>query len=101
MRGRKPASKIRNNILEILDAKKKAYGREIYRDYIKLFPKVHIKSIYYHLKKGVSLGEVKAIGFKKEKGNYSWGDEAEKAYYSLGPKARVKTSEKVKKFFSQ
>ncbi len=99
MRGRPIKSKIRQNILEILNVKKRAYGYQIYQWYLEIFPKVHIRSIYYHLKKGSSLKEIEVHEVKNEKGDYSWGNEAEKIYYILGPEARVKTSKRVEKYF--
>jgi hypothetical protein len=100
MKGRPSKSRIRNNILEILDAKKKAYGYEIYQNYLKIFPKVHIRSIYYHLKKGVMLKEITLRGTRKEKGKYSWGSTAEKVYYTLGPRAHMKAEKKVNTHFN-
>ncbi|MFH0874885.1 MAG: hypothetical protein V1859_03030 [archaeon] len=83
-RGRPFNSKIRQNIIEILYVLGKAYGYDIYKAYIKAFPKVTLRSIYYHLKTGVSLNEFKIDKIEHEKGNYSWGESAEKIYYSLG-----------------
>ncbi len=98
-RGRPTKSQIRQNMIEILAHIKAAYGYDIYKVYISIFPKVTIRSIYYHLKKGVSLGEFIVAKIEKEKGDYSWGGEAEKIYYSLGPQAKVQGSEEVKRHF--
>jgi len=83
MRGRPVASKIRDNILEILRKKKQAYGYEIYQEYVKTYGKVHIRSIYYHLKKGVELKQISHSEVKEAKGQYSWGPKVERTYYSL------------------
>jgi len=48
-RGRPVKSEIRQNIVEILFYLKRAYGYDIYKVYIKIFPKVTLRSIYYHL----------------------------------------------------
>lgn len=80
---------------------KQGYGYEIYKAYIALFPKVTMRSIYYHLKKGVDLNEFKVEKIEKEKGDYSWGGEAEKIYYSLGDKAKPVGNNKVKEFFEK
>ena len=58
-KGRPVKSEIRQNIVEILYFMKQGYGYEIYKVYIAIFPKVTMRSIYYHLKKGTSLGEFK------------------------------------------
>tara|TARA_B100000315_G_C14473821_1_gene539642 strand:+ start:623 stop:943 length:321 start_codon:yes stop_codon:yes gene_type:complete len=100
-KGRPVRSEIRQNIVEILYYMKEGYGYEVYRTYIKIFPKVTMRSIYYHLKKGVSLGEFKVSQIKKEKGDYSWGGEAEKIYYGLGEQAKAVGNEKAKEFFDK
>jgi hypothetical protein len=86
---------------EIIAAMKKAYGYEIFAAYRELFPKVTLRLIYYHLKKGVSLGEFKVHKVVAEKGNYSWGPEAEKIYYSLGAEAKLKGDPRVQKYFEK
>jgi len=100
-RGRPIQSEIRQNIIEILYFMGKGYGYDIYKAYINLFPKVTMRSIYYHLKKGVALGEFKVDKIQKESGNYSWGSEAEKVYYILGDKAQPKINKKVKSYFDK
>lgn len=96
-RGRMPKSQIRQNIIEMLFFLKEAYGYDIYRQYIGIFPKVTMRSIYYHLKKGLDLGEVKINKIEKSQGDYSWGSEAEKIYYSLGENAKPTGNLQVKK----
>ena len=95
-RGRPVKSQIRQNIVEIIYFAGKAYGYNIYKTYKAVYPKVTLRSIYYHLRKGVQLGEFKVEKVEKEKGNYSWGGEAEKVYYSLGPNAKPTADQKVK-----
>jgi hypothetical protein len=80
---------------------KKGYGYEIYKAYKSIFPKATMRSIYYHLKKGVALGEFKVEKIKKEQGDYSWGSEAEKIYYALGQEAKPKLENRVKEFFDR
>ncbi|MBW2998313.1 hypothetical protein KY321_02130, partial [Candidatus Woesearchaeota archaeon] len=70
--------------MKILNHKEKLHGYEIYVHYLNIFGKAHIRSIYYNLKKGVDLKEITLVDVKKEKGDYSWGSEAEKVYYSVG-----------------
>ena len=98
-RGRPVKSQIRKNIVEILFYIKKAYGYDIYKTYVKIFPKVTLRSIYYHLKKGLSTGEFQILNIEKEKGDYSWGAEAEKIYYGLGQNAKPTPNERVKEYF--
>jgi hypothetical protein len=100
-RGRPVNSVIRQNIVEILFFLGKAYGYDIYKHYIELYPKVTLRSIYYHLKKGVDLGEFEVEKIEKEKGDYSWGEMAEKIYYKLGNNAKPKADKKVKSYFDK
>ncbi|KYK24822.1 hypothetical protein AYK26_02995 [Euryarchaeota archaeon SM23-78] len=100
-RGRPIGSSIRQNLIEILFFRGKAYGYDLYKDYCALFPPVTLRVIYYHLKKGVALKEFQLETIKLEKGNYSWGGEAEKKYYKLGPSAKPRMDKKVKEFFEQ
>ena len=100
-RGRPIGSSIRQNLIEILYFRGKAYGYDLYKDYCALFPAVTLRVIYYHLKKGVALNEFKLETIKLEKGDYSWGGMAEKKYYKLGAKANPKMDKRVKDYFAQ
>ena len=60
-----------------------------------------MRSIYYNLKKGAELGEFKVNKIEKEKGNYSWGNVAEKIYYGLGEAAKPIGNEKAKEYFEK
>jgi hypothetical protein len=86
-RGRPIGSQIRQRIVDILHSMGSGYGYEIHKRYKDLFPNVTLRVIYYHLRKGVEIGEFKVKLVKQEKGDYSWGSHAEKIYYALGPKA--------------
>ncbi len=98
-RGRPVQSKIRQDIVEILYFMKKGYGYEIYKVYREIFPAVTMRSIYYHLKKGVETGEFRVESVKSEKGDYSWGPSAEKVYYALGKNAKPAGDKRVEKWF--
>lgn len=98
-RGRPVASQIRQNIMDMLYYMKHGHGYEIYKKYIKIFPKATMRSIYYNLKKGSELGEFQVKEIKKEQGEYSWGEYAEKTIYALGPKARPLPNKEVEKHF--
>lgn len=100
-RGRPLKSEIRQNIIEILYFMKKGYGYDIFKAYSQIFPKVTMRSIYYHLNKGSETGEFKVHEIKKEKGEYSWGSEAEKIFYALGKNASPKINLRVKEFFDK
>jgi len=85
MKGRPKGSVIRNRICQILKKRGFSYGYEIFNLYKKFFGQVSMKSIYYNLKQGVKTGEVHLAKVKKEIGNYTWGDQTERVYYTLGP----------------
>jgi len=97
--GRPLGSKVRQNILEILYFMKIGTGYEIYKHYIEIFPKVTLRLMYYHLKKGTDIGIFKIDKMGAERGDYSWGSEAEKIYYKLTPEAKPVMDLKVKEYF--
>ena len=97
-RGRPVGSAVRQNVVEILAVLGKGHGYQIYKIYRELFPKVTLRVIYYHLKKGISLGEFEIEKVEKERGDYSWGSEAEKIYYRLGPKAKAQGDARVRAY---
>ncbi len=98
-RGRPVRSEIRQNMVEILAVKGEAYGYELAKVYNAIFPQCTRENIYYHLRKGVAIGEFIIKEIKQEKGNFSWGSIVEKKYYSLGPNAKPEGSERVRKYF--
>ncbi len=100
-RGRPVKSEIRQNIVELLAHIQKGYGYEIYKYYREIFPSCTRESIYYHLRKGVVLGEFELKEIKQEKGNFSWGQTVEKRYYCVGKSAQVKTDPRIAKFFDK
>ncbi len=100
-RGRPLGSPIRQNIIEILYFMKSGYGYNIYKKYREIFPKVTMRVIYYHLNKGLNTKEFSIEKVEKEKGDYSWGGEAEKIYYKLGPNAKPSINPIVKEYFDK
>lgn len=100
-RGRPTKSQIRQNIIEILYFLKKGYGYDIYRHYKEIYPSVTMRVIYYHLKKGVDVGEFKINQVIKEEGNFSWGSTVEKIYYELGGSAKPVIDNRVKDYFDK
>lgn len=100
-RGRPVFSQIRQNIVEILYFLGKSYGYDIYKVYRTVLPKITMRSVYYQLRKGVELGEFRIERVSKEKGNYSWGSEAEKVYYKLGPNAKPRGDKRIKEYLEK
>lgn len=100
-RGRPTRSVIRQNMIEILYFLDNAYGYQIYKAYKELFPRVTLRVMYYHLKKGVELGEFKQHKVVHEEGEYSWGSHAERTYYSLGKDAKPVVLNNVKEFIEK
>ncbi|NOZ81446.1 MAG: hypothetical protein GXP63_07320 [DPANN group archaeon] len=100
-KGRPTYSKIRQNMVELLFFMGKGYGYEIYKAYRELYPPVTMRSIYYHLKKGTSIGEFKVEDVQIEKGEYSWGEMAKKTYYCLGSKAKPGMDRRIKDYFAK
>lgn len=100
-RGRPIGSEVRQHIIDILFFMEAAYGYEIYKQYVRLFPKITLRLIYYHLRKGVELEELSISEIRQEKGEYSWGKQAEKIYYSLGPQANPNPAPEVSRYFSK
>ena len=101
IRGRPVKSQIRQNILEILYHLKRGYGYDISKVYNSVFPAVTMRSIYYHLKKGVELNEIVVHKIKTENGEYSWGSAVEKTYYMMGPEGKAKGIPKIKSFLTK
>lgn len=95
-RGRPVGSKVRENIIEILYFLGSAHGYHIYKIYKNVYTPVTLRAIYYHLKKGLETEELAIADIQKEKGDFSWGTEAEKTYYKIGKRAKPKIDEKVK-----
>ncbi len=99
-RGRPTRSVIRQNLIEILHFMGEAYGYQLYKAYREIFAPVTLRVIYYHLKKGKALGEFEVAGVKKTSGSYSWGPEAERVFYKLGPAAKPAVLPEVREHFT-
>lgn len=100
-RGRPAVSIIRDNIIEILYHLGEGYGYQISLLYNKIFPPCTMRSIHYHLKKGLATKEFAIKKIAKEEGDYSWGTHAEKIYYTLGENAKPRIDARVKEFFDK
>ena len=87
-KGRPTHSQIRQNIIEILYRMGRAYGYRISKIYLQAYPPVTRRVIYYHLRKGLEIGEFEIDRIEKEIGDFSWGSISEKTYYKLGKNAK-------------
>ena len=85
-RGRPTKSKVRDNIIVILVQKGPMYGYELFKEYKKRFGLINICSIYYNLKKGVSLDLFECKKTEEKEGNYSWGKSTTVCRYSIKTK---------------
>lgn len=92
-RGRPIKSLIRERMQQIVDALGVSYGYEIYKVYEGAFSPIDLRSMYYHLRKGVELDEFALVGMKEEKGAFTWGDFSLRRYYVLGPAAEEKAND--------
>jgi len=89
MKGRPEGSIVRNRLVQMLQVLGTSYGYELYNHYREVFGNVHIRTIYYNLKKGIEKEEIIVVDVAREIGDYSWGDEVQKVYYTAGPFAKT------------
>lgn len=96
LRGRPTNSQIRKNLVDLLYFLRQGYGYQLYKKYLSVFDqKVNIRSIYYHLNKGVELGEFQVSTVEEVSGDYSWGDQVKRVVFSLGPNASPRNSPEI------
>ncbi len=95
-RGRPNKSIVRERMQQIVDAIGVTYGYEIFKVYAAAFSPIDIRSMYYHLRKGVALDEFALVGVKEEKGAFTWGDISIRRYYVLGPEAKERATEELR-----
>ena len=100
-RGRPVASEIRQHLVELLHHLGKGYGYQLHKIYTEVYGHVTREVVYYHLKKGVEIGEFEVEMVKQESGAYSWGRTVEKIYYRLGPQAKPQLESKVATWFAR
>ncbi len=96
-KGRPVKSLIRERMQAIVDTLGVTYGYEIFKLYNEVFEPVDLRSMYYHLAKGVKLGEFEEVGVKQVKGQFTWGDISIRKYYLLGPQATSRTTPELEK----
>jgi hypothetical protein len=87
-RGRPIGSIVRQNIVEILYVFKSMHGYDIHKKYLEYFPKITLRTIYYHLRKGLATKEFKISKIEKKQGDYSWGQTVENIVYELDKNAK-------------
>lgn len=96
-RGRPSESIIRKNIAELLFFLGEAYGYELYKRYVKVFKqKINMRSVYYHLNRGVELGEFAIKEVQTVRGNFTWGNGVRRVVFKLGANARPSGSVEVR-----
>jgi hypothetical protein len=100
-RGRPTKSIVRERLIEILQVCKRAYGYQLFKYYLDLYPAVTMRNVYYHLRKGVALGELQVERIEQSKGDFSWGPDTERTYYKLGDLARPQGDKRVEDYFAQ
>ena len=96
-RGRPAFSPIRNNLVELLFFVGEGYGYELYKKYIRVFHKTTMRSVYYHLNKGVELGVFKIEKVENIPGSYSWGEGVRRVIFTLGKNAEPTKDTRVLK----
>jgi len=96
-RGRPAFSPIRNNLVELLFFVGTGYGYELYKKYVQIFHNTTMRSIYYHLNKGVELGVFKVDKVEIIKGDYSWGEGVRRVVFTLGENAKPKGDTRILK----
>ncbi len=96
-RGRPAFSPIRDNLVELLFFVGKGYGYELYKKYIQVFHTTTMRSIYYHLNKGVELGVFKIDKVENIPGDYSWGEGVRRVVFALDERAKPKGDTRVLK----
>ena len=84
-RGRPIKTDIRERIAAILQHMNIAYGYQIFKIYRDIFGYISLRNLYYNVKKGMELGEFVVVDVKRENGLFTWGQNVEHKYYTLGP----------------
>ena len=99
-RGRPSKSDVRDKLAEMLFIAGKLTAYDAHKHYIQIFAATTRRNVYYQLQKGESLGL-----FKKEivdeKGDYSWGEQVRKIYYSLKSKDNIQVNIAINKHFDE
>lgn len=78
-------------MLAIINYYGEVYGYEIYKKYKEVFGAVSLRLIYYHLDKGVKENIIIKKKTEMVNGEYSWGQNSERIYYSTNDAATIET----------
>ncbi|MBT3940930.1 hypothetical protein HOD83_02380 [Candidatus Woesearchaeota archaeon] len=94
--GRKAKSQIRDEMVDLLFFLKEAYGYDLYKKYCKVYDKkISMRSIYYHLNKGVELGVFNLKEIRDVKGDFSWGSGVKQVIFQLGVNAQPSGNKEI------
>ncbi len=94
-RGRKPNSRIRQNLVEMLYFLESINGYEAYKMYMSIFDSCSQRSIYYHLSRGIETNEFCIDSVQTQTGDFSWGKNSQHVYYRLGKSAKPQIKKSV------
>ncbi|MCF7798346.1 hypothetical protein K9M74_00415 [Candidatus Woesearchaeota archaeon] len=97
-RGRPSKSIVRDRLVEIIFVAGKMTAYDAYKHYIRLFGKASQRNIYYQLQRGEAMG-IFSREVKDEQGDYTWGNTAQKVYYSLTDQAQPRINKEVRSYF--
>jgi DNA-binding PadR family transcriptional regulator len=90
-RGRPARSEVRDRVIALVTKMGKAYGYEIHKRYCQEFTPVSQRLVYYHLHQAVKMGLLKIAATERTQGDYSWGMEAEKTWYTAAQTTSSRT----------
>ena len=99
-RGRPSISPVRDKLAEMLFIAGKMTAYDAHKHYIQIFAATSRRNVYYQLQKGETLGIFKKEAIE-ERGDYSWGDQVRKIYYSLKSKDDIQVNIAIKKHFDE
>lgn len=96
--GRPVGSSVRDRMVNILYHYDHLHGYKIHDIYETVYEEVSRRLIYYHLDKGVKLGEFQLHSVEEQRGEYSWGDKVQRKRYELGPNAEPSFDKRLKNY---
>lgn len=97
-KGRPTGSTVRDRMINILYHYDHLHGYKLHDIYESVYEEVSRRLIYYHLDKGVELGELKLHSVEEQRGEYSWGDKVQRKRYELGPNAEPSFDKRIKNY---
>lgn len=97
-KGRPTGSTVRDRVINILYQYDHLHGYKLHEIYENVYEEVSRRLIYYHLDKGVELGEIQLHSVEEQRGEYSWGDKVQRKRYELGPNAEPTFDKAIKNY---